>query len=181
MICCTLHLMNVSDNVTYYITYVFPMYRILDFMLGCFIGQLFKNYQIQQGHFWMDTLYEAIAIIFLIFVEFVFMSEIVPYAFRYQLLFLPVSVFAIWTYARSNGWISRVIARSRGVRVIAAMSKPSFLIHHKLIGTLKTASKYFEALNNNVIIASISFITCYALSEIYAWLYKSRKGGVSKK
>lgn len=175
MTCCMLYFISASDDIVYYITYIFPMYRIFDFILGCCIGWLFNNRQIKSGHFWTDTVCEIIGLILLILVEFIFMSEIVPYAFRYQLLFLPVSIFVIWVYARSTGWISRVVARSRGVTVIAAMSGPSFLIHHKLIGTLKIVSNYFEPLNHNVVIAVISFEICYIFSVIYARLYKLRK------
>lgn len=75
-------------------------------------------------------------LVVLVLFEILYMEDYIPLYFKYQIFFLPISVAFVWIFAISNGKISQILS-NKLVFLIASISRYGFLIHHKVIVTVK--------------------------------------------
>lgn len=115
----------------HWVTYVFPLFRAGDFVIGCNLGYLFlKNEKRSCGK--LSTAVEGIALLqipaFMLF-EKVYISHVGIQWWSETLLMIPFSMFLIYTFACSNGRISKALGSFRPLLIIADLSPYAYLIH----------------------------------------------------
>lgn len=109
--CLICYFLSAGEEAVYYLTYVCPLYRIGDFIIGCNLGYLFLNRRKGDDNSGaMATIIEFMILAVLVLFEILYMEEYIPLYFKYQIFFLPVSVAFVWIFAISNGKISQILS-----------------------------------------------------------------------
>lgn len=125
--------------------YVFPAYRLLEFILGCAFGKMFIerkmnetgiSKRINRKRF---TLLEFTAVLAFTFA--VLSWPHIPVAFGYSVFYVPFTAFLIYTFAFGRGLISKIIANPV-MLFISVISFEIFLIHQTVIRYLDAASSF---------------------------------------
>lgn len=164
---------DVNEELTYYITYINPAVRLIDFIVGCATGWLFANSKAEEPKKESGTFCEIVILCLLVFCELVFIYTDIPSCVKYQFLFLLISPFVVWTFAQGNGLVSNFFASKKLILWLTTVSGPVFLIHHKIIGTFLIVSKYVSL--SKVVIAAVSFAMSCAFAVAYNQVYKRVK------
>ena len=114
-------------------TYIFPVYRLGDFAIGCIAGYIFINRKKEVSPI-AATIKELFAIAAAAF-------SIIAYQklgggnyewFRYTELYLPSSLLLVYVFAVNGGYITRLLT-NRALIWIGDMSPYAFLIHQIVI------------------------------------------------
>lgn len=167
---------NYSDDFSKWVTYICPLYRVGDFIIGCCIGCLYKNNEI------LFTRKIASAIELLVF-ALTFASII--YFFKqmlasanswliYSILFTPTSIAIVLLFACNNGIVTRLMTNRLTV-YLGNISSYGFLIHQVII---KYFDFYFIEFNKYAKVILILILTVIA-SELYMRIEKICKKGFS--
>lgn len=158
----------IGDSFPYWLTYIFPLYRLLDFFIGAVFGWFYLN--VTKGMEWKDwkaTLLEILTVAaFIIVVKIFHRIEGVYDGICYNVLFVPVSLWLVIIFTHSRGWLMKLID-NRFFRWIGDLSSYTFLIHqvvqHRIMRAL---NGHFEG--NTYLI--ILLITCFTISMAAAQL-----------
>lgn len=159
---------TISDDLTKYVTYICPLYRIGDFYLGCLFGYIFHS----KNLVWLKNFKIASVIEMLLFSAIWFLQVIEnnqigimgAAAFRYSLLYIFDALLLIYLVGLNEGIISRYILSSKILVSIGNISGYAFLFHQLIIVVLRKVS----GLNGNkMLIAIVSFALTILLS--YSW------------
>ena len=119
----------IGDHFAYWFTYIFPGYRLLDFTLGVALGWMYLHFENLPAGKWLMTLLEAgAAAVFVLVILMFHRMEGVYDGLCYTALFAPVSMFLVWVFACSRGWIMGLWNNSL-FRWIGNLSGGAFLIH----------------------------------------------------
>ena len=169
MVCFLLKQSKVSNETIYYVTYIFPLYRLSDFLIGCNLGYVFVHRK-KTGNMCKKTsrgtLNEILVLVLFEVEEFLFKYGSVPEEIKYMLFFLPVSVLIVWVFADGYGLISKV-GNTHIVAKIASLSGYCFLIHHKIIRTVIALLEKIAHNSPKFLVALISMILSIILAEAY--------------
>lgn len=104
---------NVSDDFIKWFTYIFPMYRMFDYLIGCLLGDLWvykRTIEEQENNRIRTELLEVLSIILVIIVNLIYTYEVsIPLGswFVRTCLYLPVSMILVWTFATGKGFITQ--------------------------------------------------------------------------
>ena len=112
-------------HVSYWFTYVCPLFRLGDFYVGCCAGYLFRHYKIRLGTI-NATLLEALTFILIFISQTVLKGKLYPLGTA--TIFLPSSVLLVYLFALNKGWISRILT-CKPLVFIGDISGHMFLIH----------------------------------------------------
>lgn len=127
---------NFSDNFTKYITYICPLYRAGDFLVGCLAGYFFLTKRKESSRMLPDKVYSMmeVTILFIILLQIVVYTRY-PFweAVRYDLYWLPVDTALIYAFSVNRGFLSKYLSRSRVLAFIGDYSGQAFLIHKMVI------------------------------------------------
>ena len=133
IVCILLKFFN-PFSTSYYFTYIFPIFRLGDFVIGCCLGYIFINVDFNFNRT-QATIIEFISLILFACSEFVFLKSIGilgSYHFKYSVLFIPSSVTLVMTFAINKGFISKALAW-KSIVYIGNISPYAFLIHNNII------------------------------------------------
>ena len=158
----------IGDNFAFWLTYIFPGYRILEFALGVILGWIYLNGKEceKTNKMWM-TIAELLAVCaFLAVIKVFHKMEGVYDGLCYTALFTPVSIYLVYVFAKSRGWCMKVL-NNPVVIWIGNISSYTFLIHQVVIRWLQ--QKLPQTLEGNVRIVTMIGIS-FAISAIGAEL-----------
>ena len=137
-------------SFSHWFTYIFPLFRLGDFVIGCCLGCLFLHRKNAPCLF-AATLLELAAFAAAAVSAVVFSHR--PYLigsdfFRFTMLNTPGAVLLIWAFANGSGALSKLLT-NRSVLFIGKISAYGFLIHQPVIGLMSYLLKDVWALNVN--------------------------------
>lgn len=157
------------DNFQRWFTYIFPVFRLGDFVVGMCVGLIYINSKVDlKGSVATSLELLTIIIIILLHSPYAEQSSILGAEwFRYTNIFTITSAMLVWLFAINKGWISRKIT-CKPILYIASISAYGFLIHQMVIKLIDTASSQLSGhkLNKYLLCLSALFVTIM-LSELY--------------
>lgn len=165
---------TISDNLTFYITYICPLYRLGDFYLGCMTGYFFvhKRHCLAK-HTMIASLIEGLAILLIYPLQLIYNSQmkiISNDAFRNDLLYIFPALLLVYMCAMSEGVVTKYILSSKLLVEIGNISGYAFLIHQLVIVVVR---KLCGVTGPNLEIAFVSFLLTIGMS--YLWIYGNNK------
>lgn len=152
---------RVRDFSTWF-TYVFPVFRLGDFAVGCLMAKLFLTRRESAVSPLLATAAEAGAIVLIVVTELCF--ENFWLNVNSTTLFLPASAALVYTFAANEGYISKLLT-CKLTAFISHISSDIFLIHYVVIFVctpICTALPVSFAAQRAVYIVSIVVITLIA-------------------
>lgn len=158
-----------SDNFSKWFTYVFPLFRLGDFIIGCLLGALLTNYKPITNRI-LFTIFEVIVIVVLIFSQYasdigfnIFGQE----WFKYSIIYLPTTVLIIILFFYNYGYLTKILTNKFTI-FIGNISSEAFLIHSIVINYLK---QIFELFFNNQINSWLFTIIAFIATIITTIFY----------
>lgn len=148
-----------NTSAAHAMIYIFPAYRLLEFILGCAFGKIFVEGKRCPADSWDKrisikyTLLEVAAI--LAFVLAVLAWPYIPAAFGYSVFYVPFTVFLIYTFAFGRGFMSRIITNPV-MLFISLISFEIFLIHQMVIRYLSAACSFVSIPDAVFVILSLA-------------------------
>jgi peptidoglycan/LPS O-acetylase OafA/YrhL len=117
---------------SHWLTYVCPLFRSGDFLIGCSLGYLFLNRKASVSSVQLYTVLEAAALsqipVIMLFEKLYIMHHGTSW-WSESILFLPLTAFLVYIFACSQGWISRKLSSCKVLLFIAELSPYAYLIH----------------------------------------------------
>lgn len=149
-----------SENITKWIIYICPLYRVGDFLVGCMAGYVFllRNPRLNLK---AATVIEAAIIIIAVYQIFIYTRYDFWQAFELDLYWIPVSMSFVFVFASCNGWISKTLSKNRGLVFVGNVSPQSFLIHKIVIELCRIF------VINKIVLTIVSFIGTLLCSVIF--------------
>ncbi len=166
----------VSNNFVKWFTYIFPLYRLFDFYIGCNIGCIFLNLKFNPS-FALASVLEILSVAFMCALFLLRRFGILfagNYFMRYNLIFLPASAFMVFILAYQKGILSKLLSLSF-LDKLALLSPYAFLIHSVVINFYYEIMIVLLRLQGNVVINTIiPFVITILLSR--GWKKLSLRG-----
>lgn len=132
----------ISDNLVLYLTYIWPIYRIGDYLIGCLIGKIYiltkdrGNSNLVRYSATLVTIIEIFLCFLLAVIDYVYKHEIgilgLP-AFRETILSLLPGMCFLICAVYENGLLSQIVLKSQLLVAIGDLSGYAFLIHQLVI------------------------------------------------
>lgn len=158
---------TISDDLTKYVTYICPLYRICDFYLGCLLGYIFHQHFVWLKNSKSASMLELLSFSVILFLQIIEIKQIGimgSAAFRYSFLYIFNTSLLVYLVSLNRGIISKYILSSPILVSIGNISAYAFLFHQLIIVILRKV--YSE---NKLLIATVSFLLTMFLS--YGWSY----------
>lgn len=120
------HLPGLSDPMHFYewFTYIFPVYRLGDFVIGCNLAYIFVHCGKKKVSRPLGTVLELAALALLLLSQ--LYLERRPY--NSTCVYLPATAFTVYVFAFGGGYVSR-LSENKVIKHISALSSDIFLIH----------------------------------------------------
>ena len=155
----------------HWVTYVSPLFRAGDFIIGCNLGYLFLKYKkISFGKF--ATAIEGLALLqipaFILF-EKTYIAHAGTQWWSETLIMIPFSVFLIYIFACNSGRISAFLGSCRPLLVLADLSPYAYLIHFI---AFREIFHYISADMSRLYALCITVTIVFAISLLGAVVYK---------
>lgn len=159
---------SITRDFTYWITYVCPLFRLGDFILGCFlsffyIDQLNCKERDNKSGTLIWTFIEMLALIISLLI---LPKKMELDKWRWistGIVYLPLSMVLVYSFAMNKGWVSQALTRKPLV-YCGGLTPFAFLIHFQVINDVR---KYIY-LN-----PSILFSICLFISFVLSWVWKT--------
>lgn len=122
----------------HWLTYIFPLFRLLDFTIGALFGFLFLHRLEQPAPGFGRRLLASCAECLLILALFLLcrLYPSIPQSLRYSAVFLLPSALLIYLLACGTGYLSLILSR-KPFQLIGALSASAFLFHQLVIRALQ--------------------------------------------
>lgn len=151
----------VEQATVKYLTYIFPIARLADYVIGMLLGVMFLMHKESRYHR-KDTAKEVVCC--LLILATCIGIYILPYSFKYQVLFLPTTAWMIWLCATSNGAVVRLLS-TRCLSQLGDYTAIAFIIHREIIYIIRkmiglNLVSGSDSLIVNIIVALGSLILC---------------------
>lgn len=154
---------NIGSAVVYnnlWFTYIFPLFRLGDFLIGCCLGYIFLYTISRETVLTKTTLVEMLALAVMIITHLIRLHSNFPECMLESVIYIPASVMVVYTIALNSGLISRILSNKLLIE-IGNVSAYTFLIHQVLINVLKSIG-----LNRYIVIVG-AFVFSIALAYWY--------------
>lgn len=163
---------TISDDLTKYVTYICPLYRMGDFYIGCLLGCVFwhSNSDIEKSKV-ITSIIEILSFVTIGFLQLIYNRQIGflgTNAFRYALLYIFNVMLLIYIVGCQRGILSKYVLSSKLMVLIGNLSGYAFLIHQLVIVIMR---RIFESLGP---ITLLSFI----VTIIFAYLLMSLRAKI---
>ncbi len=156
-----------------WITYLFPIPRLIEFLIGCCLGYIYLNRkEAEQKGLIKWTAMEVGAVLLIALSLYVYIAQVTflsSESVRYSALFLPTTALIIWLTANSRGWISRILEQRLLVE-IGNISSYAFLIHHLALKFFDLILSYAFSLHSPWLVFILSVIATFAAAYLWRWL-----------
>lgn len=158
------------DNFPKWFTYIFPVFRLGDFIIGACFGFIYVQTDLKLRES-TATVLECITIAIIILLHNTYLMQNTFLGadwFQYSIRFTLTSVALILLFAINKGWISRTLT-CKPLLYIAGISAYTFLIHQMVI---KVMDLVYVKLLGHGLNEYINCIICLAVTILCAELYK---------
>lgn len=142
--------------------YVFPVYRLLDFFIGCNLGYLFLNQKRKEKNIIKSNILEIVSLVMVIFSMLKFYNASMWY--QYTILFVPSSISLVYIFADNKGMITKLLT-NKVIIFIGNISPYIFLFHRLVINWLWF--KYENVITDKATECIISFFITMVLSLLW--------------
>jgi peptidoglycan/LPS O-acetylase OafA/YrhL len=168
-----------GDFATWF-TYIFPVFRLIDFSLGCNLGYIFVNRNKEEKKSVITAIDISTAVFFVISVATYRLTDKLPGsdAYKHTLIFSPFAMLCVYCFALGKGILPKLLTGKITVR-FGDISSSFYLIHQDVIRILYMLSGYtalsFTAVK--ALLIPISFVLTILAAEIYGCIeltYKKR-------
>lgn len=152
----------------YYLTYICPVFRLGDFLVGCLLAMEFLHNKDHAAEYpLLFSVLETLAAVGAVGLIWISNHRHINHVWAFNLMWVFPAMVMVYLFAMGQGWISRM-SRKGIIRVITQFSGYAYLIHHYIInkiwGTGMTTNKY--------IVAVLAFGISIVLSWIYDLVYR---------
>lgn len=159
------------DNFSKWLTYVFPIYRFGDFLIGCCLAYLYMNNNFNINRY-SATIFEIITVFLIAITILIYQHQfwiLGKEYFRYTVLFVPVASCLVMQFALKKGCISNFMTCKLLVH-IGNISSITFILHQVII-------KYYEAIfiTNKTIEIFVTLLFTLIISETYLFIIRKIK------
>lgn len=166
----------VGDHFAFWLTYISPFYRILEFFTGAALGWLYCHRDSERkGSAVLMTVGELLTAALFVGVILVFhkMETAGGYdGLCYTALFTPVSVLLVMVFAGSRGYFMKVLDNPF-LLWLGNLSGSAFLIHQIVIRWLRMVLGGFDTGNyETAIVTALGFFITACLVEGFLWLQR---------
>jgi len=114
-------IMGDRNTLTHWLTYIDPVTRLLDFVVGMLIYRLPRR--------WGGTGLELASIGLLLGAMVAYPLAGLPDVWRMQLAYLPLMALVIWAFGQGGGGLTRALAGSRRLVLLGDASFALYLVH----------------------------------------------------
>ena len=143
---------NLPKEQMEWFTYIFPLFRIGDFAIGCNLGLLFlKNKKLGSK---ICTIMEICSFTLAIISLYVYEITSNNYEcswYRYTLLFIPSVCCLIYILAVNKGFMSKLLSNKNIVK-IGNLSGYAFIVHQMILWYIRAFLDYFEVKYNAILL-----------------------------
>lgn len=150
----------------YWLTYQFPLFRMGDYCIGCFVCMEYLNHKDKTCNTALASLAEfailALSIAATVYINFIPVNHV----WAFNLMWLPLAIPAVFIFAKGDGWVSRKISSLSVIAMVSRLSAYVFLFHIEILkqtGQWGVSNKYARAL--------IAFVISLLLARIYEVIY----------
>lgn len=169
----------IGDGFAKWLTYICPLYRLMDFGLGVLLGWIFLKEQERENEGnWKWTLLELLTVLAVIVFEKNYPEFKAKYmGLGYTAFWIPVSMLLVYMFAHNKGWITKLL-NCRVLLWLGNISSLTFLIHQIVIRWLKMEINGKLSGNTQLIFV----ILCSGLITLSgAWIYSVLQSVLKKK
>lgn len=155
-------------------TYMLPIFRLGDFIIGCCLGYIFIHKK-SNLNMLVASFVEIIVFMYAVFCHYIYVHKIGLLGtdnFRYTIIFTFSSVVLVYLFAIKKGIVSKFIT-CKPVIWLGNISAYAFLIHYILVRyTLRLPYFLYHSFNINMniniyVLSAILFIATILLSALY--------------
>lgn len=160
-----------NSTIAEWITYYFPPFRCLEFVVGCALGKIYKESTVKTSKktFYIYSLTEIITLLtiigFRLFMHNVNFEVIVNRTFPYTI----VSTIIVFCFAKNEGIVSKILTL-KPFEFIGQHTGNMFLIHYVIIIFFERMVQHFGRLQL-LINKTNRFAICFLISLITSMLY----------
>lgn len=129
------HMLGQEYGVEQWFLYVFPLFRLGDFAIGCNLGYIFLHIQDRPPHPAAATAFEVFSLAAAALTELPAFLPALPVFLRFTLSYSPISAALILSFAFGAGKISGLLT-NRVTKYISRLSPYIFLIHYVVINVV---------------------------------------------
>ena len=175
-----LFLLGAEGDFEMWFTYIFPVFRLIDFSLGCNLGYIFVNRNKEETKSVITAIDISTAVFFVISVAIYRLTDKLPgsNAYKHTLIFSSFAMLCVYCFALGKGILPKLLTNKITVR-FGDLSSSFYLIHQDVIRILYMLSGYtvlsFTAVK--ALLIPISFVLTVLAAEIYGRIeltYKKR-------
>lgn len=160
-----------GEDFELWFTYIFPVFRLIDFSLGCITGYIFFIRNKEERNSVITAIDIATAALFALSIAIYRTADALPgsSAYKHTLVFSPFAMLCVYCFALGKGALPRLLTGKVSV-YLGDISSSFYLIHQDVIRILfmllGCTPLSFSAVR--AVLIPLSFI----LTAFAAWLYK---------
>ena len=154
------YILLLRSNFVRWMFYIFPLFRLLEFLIGMWIFNLWKEKKFAKSN-------TATFSMILLFISMYFVGQ-APESFRYSILFVPFIVFFFVSNLSDKKSLMLKFFASKPLILLGEASFAFYLIHQKLIMLFRT---YYPEYIGHQMIFAISSLVVISLLSIVIHLY----------
>ena len=163
-----------SDAFLKWVTYIFPLYRAGDFIIGLVAGYVFVTLRRQPGKA-LSTVAELVLIAVMTVQVILYVGGLHATNWMLTLFWLPTSVLFVFFFAYGNGILSSLLSKCRPLVWLGNISGEAFLIHQISIKAVEAVS------SNKVIVTFGAFALTLVCTVIWRLIYKKVTAAIAAK
>lgn len=151
-------------------TYICPIYRLGDFIIGCNMGYLFLNRKDNRINSLYCSFFEIMTVALIVFSCIAFQEKIAVFGsenIKYTLLFIPSTVLIVWLFSIRKGIISRVLD-NKVFRSMGIITPYAFLIHLMVI---RYSNLLFPKIIGDLYDGVLKIMICFIITMLASIIY----------
>lgn len=160
----TPHPLQIGNNFRKWVTYICPIYRLGDFIIGCCLGYFYIHRKKNQESLIRGTVKECGAIVFgiiQIFIYTILQSNSKWDSVRYSILFIPSSMLIVYFLAEDNGGVSWVLSRKWIVK-LGELSAGMYITHQVIIGYINAIG-----VEEKYVVCILAYLVCLVCTNLF--------------
>ena len=146
-------------------TYICPLYRLGDFIIGMIAGYVFISRRTPKPGRLSSSVFEIAVAVVLVLQIILYNKGLQTPNWMYSLYWIPTSLILIYFFAVNNGVISLLFSRSKVIVWLGNISGEAFLIHQICIKAVEVVVK------QRIIVVVMSFALTIICTMIWRGIY----------
>lgn len=160
----TPHPLHIGNNFRKWVTYICPIYRLGDFIIGCCLGYFYIYRKETKGNPVWGTVKECGAFmigIIQIFIYTLLQSDAKWESVRYSILFIPSSMLIVYFLAENNGGVSWLLSRKWIVK-LGELSAGMYITHQVIIGYINAIG-----VEEKYVVCILAYLVCLVCTNLF--------------